>query len=352
MAKVKLLRTDEFLGYMAAIGCILSSGFSAASVQALQGAVPDFELSAARGLMQGVTFLFIAMLKRMNLKVHKTFIPALIYLSLLYIFYNIGLFGSTVYIPLVETIGLIAIFSTAGSYLQANILFGKSISKIDIIALTLSIIGIILVMQPPFLFSQENTTTSSCSILTQRQNNSIVTQNSLLCHLNHNGNNTVTTIELNRSTGYLLAILGGVGVGLTWDINAILLHDLHPVCKVTYSGGLYAVLSILISIYIEPINIALSLTQVLYVVGHCVASTINIFGAVYAAHMLGGIRFGLVNTLQVLVFLFLQYTLMKDIMPGYMNWIEVLGSGILVFGAAIKPGLEIIQAKREVNSLP
>ena len=63
-------------------------------------------------------------------------------------------------------------------------------------------------------------------------------------------------------------------------------------------------------------------------------------------------RANLVGTVEPLILLIPQYTLMKHIMPGHMNWLEVVGI-ITVVGVALSPMVDIfLQYRNKGSSIP
>ena len=141
-------RFDLIIGYFAAIGEVITLCISAATCQALQGVIPDFQLSAARSFMQCICYSLVARATRANNIVPKMQILPLIVLSLLYVLYNVGEFGSTAYIALIETVGILTVVCILTSIIQAKFLFKIDLKKIHIVTFPVLIVGIVMVSQP------------------------------------------------------------------------------------------------------------------------------------------------------------------------------------------------------------
>ena len=338
---------DIVSGYLATIGLLICCAMSSAAVQALQGVVHDFELSAFRGLLQGPIYIVVGTLVGVDLKIKREHIPLLIYLGFLYVFYNIGYYGSTVYLPLADCIGLVSICIMIAAMVQSKLLFKKDIHVLYIISLVVCAFGIILVIQPHYLFPG--------SIgLEKKGFVSNLTEN---LSLNVNTKVNMSTQKLPNSgvqqiIGYMLCIVGGTTAGMAYDVNSILLQDLRPFVKTTYFTLVYFIASVLIAIYAEPIVLVMSLEQYLLVFAHAVLSALSTFCNIYSAHMIGGVRASLIFSLQIIVNLMIQYTFMKSYMPGHENWIEVMGAVIVVLGVAVSPILDIIRSVKGSNELP
>ena len=348
MAVASHSRFEILMGYAAAIASMASSVLSAAAVQTLQGAVHDFELSAARGLLQGPLYIVIGTLLGVDLRIKREHIPPLIYLSLLYVIYNVGYYGSTVYLPLAEAIGIVSIFSMIAAVFQSKVLFKKDVTVFHILSLIVCVIGILMVVQPCFLFHKDISLPETVSPSNQVWRD-IDSNQSLYVRLS---SKEQCTVGVKHTIGYILCVTGGVVFGMTYDVNAILLHDLRPFVKITYFTTLYFIASIVIAFYVEPIVISLSLYQFLLVLAHSAGAAMACFFNIYSAHMIGGVRASLVFSSQILMNLFVQYTFMKSIMPGNGNWAEIVGAFVLVLGVGISPVYDILQSVNQANVLP
>ena len=138
--------------YIATVVSMVAGTISAAAVQSLKGTIHDFELSAARGLLQGPIFFVIGTLFGVDLNIKQKHIPSLIYVGLLYILYNFGFYGSNVYLPLAEAIGTMSVFAMIAAMIQAKFVFRKDVPIFNILSLIICAIGILMVTQPCFLF--------------------------------------------------------------------------------------------------------------------------------------------------------------------------------------------------------
>ena len=136
------------------------------------------------------------------------------------------------------------------------------------------------------------------------------------------------------------------------DINAVLLSNLEPITTAMYFFSLCFVVSLMISFYCEALVVLGSMWQYLYILGHCISSAMCTYLTIYSTQKIGGVEFALIGSLQVILNLIVQYAFMGRIMLGHRNWMEVVGAIILVIGAAISPIFEIVQLKRQINTLP
>ena len=160
------------------------------------------------------------------------------------------------------------------------------------------------------------------------------------------------TSSVKQSIGYVMCISGGIALGLTFDVNAILLHNLRPVVKLTYFASLYFTVSLIMAFYVEPIVIVMSVDQFLLLLAHSIGAAVTAFFTIYAVHMIGGVRASLAFNFHILLNLFVQGTVMKSILPGNGNWMEIIGALILVLGVTISPAIDIIQTVKQSYILP
>ena len=345
-------RFDLISGYLAAMGQIITSCFSAASVQALQGAIPDFQLSAAQSFVQGITYFLLARTTGASTSVAKMQILPLIVLSLLYVLYNIGEYGSTANIALIETIGTVTVVSILTTITQAKFLFKIDLKEIHIVTFPVLVVGIAMVTQPfQHLGEMHHPFQNDSSSDTLCRNQSYISNSSNPISCNISNNRPVPGDIIRKVNGYILASIGGIGAGMIYDINAVLLSNIEPITTAMSSSSLCFVVSLLISFYCEALVVVGNMWQYLFILGHCIASAMNTYFSIYSSRKIG-VGYSLICSLQVILYLIIQYAFMGRIMPGNRNWMEGVGAIILVIGASISPIFEIAQCKREINTLP
>ena len=262
-------------------------------------------------------------------------------------------FGSTAYIALIETVGILTVVCILTSIIQAKFLFKIDLKKIHIVTFPVLIVGIVMVSQPfqnqgeiHHPFQNHSFSDTLCRNLSYISNSS----NPISCTIS---NNEQVPEDIHRKLkGYILASIGGIGAGMIYDINAVLLSNVQPITTAMYFSSLCFVVSLLISFYCEALVVVGSMWQYLFILGHCISSAMNTYLTIYSTQKIGGVEFSLICSLQVILYLIVQYAFMGRIMPGHRNWMEVVGAIILVIGAAISPIFEIVQLKREINTLP
>ena len=322
-------------GYAALFTLLVTNSLGSASVQALKGAVPDFQLIAARCLLQVLTYPTLLKLSGGHFTVKQERIPAVLYNIFLYVTYNMGFYGSTVYLPLMEAFGIFSMVNVITAILHGKFMFNKDPNVPHLCAMGIMLVTILLIIQPSWLISDGNQPGMDPVMAMNTSRNVSVSQAAL--------NMVNSWVAHDTVIGYSLAITAGIGYGFNLDVMSILLHDVPPLVKTFFvsAGGL--VVSTMFSIYMEEICVSLSLVQCLLVMGHCCAACFSVYMLVYSAHILGSVRCSIGQSLQILVLMVFQYTLMQDIMPGHRNWIEVVGAILLIFGVSCASFLDLVQ---------
>ena len=219
-------------------------------------------------------------------------------------------------------------------------LFHKEIASLSILSFVVCTVGLMLAVHPSWIFVKDIQ----------------AARNSSFEYSEVSAENFISLLKDDKSANmvfvYTLLIPSGIADGMYLDVNAVLLHEVPPIIKVSYLSEFGLITSIVLAFYLEDFVITLMLKQLLLVLGHSVASVVSFFTTMYTCQMIGGIRASLVFSLQMVVMLILQYTLMSSIMPGHHNWIEVLGAFIILFGVALQPAHDIVQNYHQADSLP
>ena len=367
---------DTISGYAAGIVMILAISLSSASVQGLQGAVPDFELTACRFIVQVFVFTSAGIIKGATFTLPRERIPAMLWYSTLCTLYNIGFYGASTYLPLLEVAGILKVVDMIAAVVQARILFHQEIGKVYSISLIVCSLSIILVIQPPWIFKHPHNAGKSCPILNSTGGGTRTSGYHSSCDVmlnsvenntpwNFINNGTNTSIigsdahgQLKNPSvhdtaiGYTLILIGGVANGMMYDVICVMLHDVEPLVKAAYmsAGGIIAASAV--ALYTEEVVLRLSIKQYGLVLAHCFFAVFSAFSKVFMAHKIGGVRASITQCLLVMVMLLFQYTLMKSIMPGHQNWIEIVGALILTLGSLVPPIFDFIKYKKGSNTLP
>lgn len=88
---------------------------------------------------------------------------------------------------------------------------------------------------------------------------------------------------------------------------------------------------------IETPTFPMSATCVLLLLGHSVSATTGNCFAKFAITLISPVTYSLLASLQLVFFLVAQYTVLKNVNPGFRNWEEVVGGVLVVCGSASHP---------------
>ena len=335
------------IGYIAGIINSICYGFGTASAQGLLGVVPDGQLSVYRYLAHLLVFLPLAKLTGTGLKVEQQFIPYVLCSALLTLTFSIGIFGSAGYIPLLEAVGIAYVVAICAVAIHGRIVFKEDITLLHMISLALCIVGVINLCQPSWLYPKQIPHVNNINSSSHPSNTTSYAQVQSPEMVNNHTVNHVSGVVL-----YGLLIFGSFADGINYNINAVYLLDVPPLLTALYGSLVGLVGSLVMSLYLENIVIYLNWRQVFLVLGHVSCSPIVFFTTVYTSNAIGGVRASLLFSLQIIMMLVLQYTLMSTIMPGHRNRMEVFGAGVLLFAVTLYPTYDLVRSYHKADTLP
>ena len=339
-------------GYLGGVVNSVFYGLGSASAQGLLGQVPDCQLSVYRYIGHLLVFLPLAKATGTSLVVERQNVPYVLYSAFLAMVFSIGLFGSTGHLPLIEAVSLTCVATIFATAIHRRITFKKDLTFLHLVSFLLCSVGIMLVSQPPWLFgNRKNEGNISFSV-------------SHIGNITHNGylqypfkeHGDITMIKIPEHTNqlmvYVLLVLAGIGDGMNFNVNAEYLIDVPSIVTAVYGSVFGLICSLLLSLYLENIVVHLTMKQALLVLGHVACSSPVFFTTVYTSNAIGGMLASLVFSLQILVMLILQYTLMSSIMPGHHNWLETFGAIVLLFAITLQPTLDVVRSYFKADILP
>ena len=336
-----------FTGLLSSLITITGRAVGTCCVQAMQGVIPNFQLSAIRALVQGPLYILVGAIKRKNFIIEKVYIFPTICLALLYVVKNVGYFGSAKYLPLVEVVGISSMFTMLSAVVHARLAYQREIMKVDLMSMCICMLGILLIIQPSLVFKVGTSYNSSLKETVHNTTCLYDTKNGFCVSMEQ-----TPFYESSSQTGYLLVIFGGLAQGITYNLNGFPLSNVQPLVKSAYFVNLYFFLSVMFSLYLEQMVFHVSSEHVLYLIGYCGVSVFSTYANIYSVHQIGGTRASLIHSFETLAILGAQYTFMKAFIPGHRNWMEVGGAVAMIAGIALSPLNDIIQNSRQSNILP
>ena len=109
-----------------------------------------------------------------------------------------------------------------------------------------------------------------------------------------------------------------------------------------WSGIFGTVISVIIMSFTEKAVFPMSLLCVTMLLIHCIGATqINVIEP-YCLKYVSPLVTSIIQTTHLVVLLVLQYTLLRDVLPGNQNWVEILGGVISFLTAVLGPLVHLI----------
>ena len=208
-------------------------------------------------------------------------------------------------------------------------MLSEKISIKDIVFALLCISGVVLVVQPSFLFHSlpENQNESAGNISTKYSDNNTSYKNIILVTI-----------------GYLLPVITGMMVTgeallikkysyIKDNITVVVFWSIVP--SFTASAIAMAVL--------ETPTLPSTWMDVLYVLGQNIGYTLLWVTIYFAAKYISGNTINMILCTSVVFMLLAQYTVLSSIHPGHRNWMEVLGAVLVFVGSSLKSVFEFFK---------
>ena len=357
---------SAFMPLIACIVVLITICFTAlgsASVQVLNGTIPEFELNAWRFVVQFIIMIPVIMRRKCQLKVPYNKCLLLSVNILLLNAMNVLLFTVYIYLPLGLADGLINGLTIAGNALL-SICFKADRKLFLYIGAFLSVFGTLLMIQPHVLFSNANLPpppivnwTPPCVKMDSQSGDvkllplpvvnwsspcseEVASSNQQNSH-NHTVNPSATNGPI--VLGYVLAISYSVTTINFYHTMNRLVKDVDPFTIGFWNALVGTLLSVMLMlIFEEPVFLQSSFCIGLLLL-HCIGTTSMSVSQPWCLQYLRPTVLGMLFSWKLVIMVILQHTIMRDIKPGLQNWVEILGAVICFFGMIGGPLTEIIK---------
>ena len=316
--------------------CILCGAIGSAAVQVLGGAIPEFELNAWRFGIQWILMIPIMIYKGCELKVPCKKLPLMGLNIMLLNALNVFMFTTYIYLPLGLADGLMnAVILAGNAFLSICI---KGDRKLTLyIGVVLCIIGLVLMMQPPFLFSGADLPPPPVTNWTSPCGENFTSH----------GNTTVlgSSLTISGIMGYVYAVISsGLIIGYYHAISR-LVKDVDPFTFAFWNALLGTLLSVLLMMIFEEPTFPLAGFCIAMLLVHCIGTTAVSVAPAWSLQYISPSVCAMINTLKMVIMIVLQYTILYDVKPGLQNWLEILGAIVCFCGMLGGPLTEIIKAR-------
>ena len=369
------------LGYVC--GFMVAAGLAAsvACAQALGGLVPTFQLNLWRFAVSLTMVLPLVAICRIDIRVPRNQIVLVFINSILIFAANITYYEAAKYLPTAEVAAMYFTAMLATTYI-AEVVMKRQLELLETMALVVTVPGILLVLQPGFMFdvrrpethpvcwakeslmginssvtslrSPENITllnvSNPCDCISNQTvnllgNSEICTCFSNISDINSSPGNSIVRLTLsNDALGYSLSILCGILTACICIITNRYLHGLNPMAITFWVDVISIVLSGLSApIASETFVFPSSTLCVTLLFGHSLGVTASSIFMITASFHVPPNLLSLLMALEIIWTLCLQYTLLKDINPGYRNISEIIGAVLVLTANILGPFYAIWQ---------
>ena len=332
-------KLDMCKGILAAFAWVPLLVTSAASVQLLERRIPDFELNALRFGTAGVIFAIVIFFNKICPIVPKFEIPSVLGFVTFTFCATVSTYTAVTFISLSSFQSIYLSSCIVSGIILFAIFLKEQITLKMVFAAILCCIGVLLVIQPQFIFHDNS------GKITEKIGNiseEIFTKNET------NATNSEEVTQIKDSNG-LLDIFGmGISLlsGLCTSLNILLvkkrsfLHE-HMLETLFWSYGICTVLSTIgMAIFEKPTLPEFGIND-LYVTLHCTTYVLQWPLYMYAARYISGTTINMIVTTSVVFMLIPQYTVLSTIFPGNRNWIEAVGVFLVLLGCSLRSVAEI-----------
>ena len=320
-------------GYICVFVWPFMTAVSTVCVQALERRIPDFELDMVRFLCAFLLCSCGFVARQANPIVKgKDDIVALVLCSVTEFVLISCKYIAVTSIPLVTSQALIDSTLLIVGFFAFLVILNEKPTKIKTVSVLLALVGILLVLQPEFLFhgeESEDFPTSTSSAKSDKRRNA----------------------SLNTAICYLLAIvtgLFGVAKMLVVKKYSEFFQSQSNMWRAVFWSSLSGTLwSLPIMGITENPVLPNSITDALLMTGHV---TMYFFMAVTfffsCAVVEGNVVIVVFSTISVYMAI-AQYTFLKNIFPGHRNWIEVFGVTLVLITSVLLPMVTILKKWQE-----
>ena len=320
-----LKKTKVYISFSLCLFAVAIYSISFISVQYLSGAVPENELNTWR-------FLIAAILSApfVTKSDGKFFVPKskwLLFLAIcaFTVAFNSTLYSACIYLP----VGTVSGICTATSIIAMafiTICSDRTFQPKMYIGATVCLLGIILMVQPTFLMfpavEVRNTSWKSpCLPLSNATN----------MHQNQTGKAVMALSD--SMLGYTLAAASGVVMAIYLQLQKYYVVDANPFAMTMWRSVVGTVISLILMLIMEEPVLPSDLLCILSLLGHCIAIAVGAIIVPFVLETLSAALTNLLQSLNLVTLVIMQYTLMRNILPAKENWLEILGAVLCFFGS-------------------
>ena len=323
--------------------------------------VPDFQLNIWRYSTQ-LPLVFLVKKRGLTLRLDRYQVTWIVFIVILLAAFQVCYFRSTALLPLGTQNACFQTTLLVTITLAARLCFGERLGSLKLVALVVTLIGILLVTQPqsPAFHNNVSLTNPKTEPYLQRagickncSTPSVKDSDNSTSHIitsSYQYTTPVKNVEENNSQGGMTTSVGYILAAASGSLeSAIFLlfrhrcYGIDPMVQTVWFSLSIMFLSFPVAIYFETIKLNYTTQEVAYLLGHSFSSTLQIVSMLYAVQHVCAVIVSLIYGMSIVFGFSLQYTVLKGIFPGHGNWIEVLGAAITLAGIVMASVTELIQ---------
>ena len=325
---------QKMKGLTAFVLCLFFIVSSAINVQLLEQRISDFALNS---LTCGSAFLMsicsLVVTRQWPIIAREEWISTTVY-ALNNFVWPVTFYIAVRYLPTATVESIIQASNITFGIVLFYFFLGEKPTVFVLLSSVLCISGIISVIQPDFIFNSEN-------------------QTKIQEIQEINGTNETSGVEINEgeevnSAQVVFQYLIPVISGMTYCADIVILKKRpylndHMTAVLFWSFLSNTVLSVIIMLIFETPRLPTGPYDILNIVLHCLCFALLWPFYMYAVKYISGNTCNIIYSMNVVLMLIAQYTILSSILPGKRNWIEVLGVVLVLSGSTLTSVMEVCQ---------
>ena len=328
-------------GILSMCVCAFVVAASSVCVQGLQRAVPDFELNAIRnGFAWILTALICLLTKTSPILPKKDFAKIGLYSGLLF-FDTIGLYTSVTFIPLATQQAFYNTTTLVGGLVLLWTLMKLRPTVDKVVSILLCASGIVLVLQPDFIFETTGSNTSNSA-----QSDPVKEANMGPKVLNGSAdsNQNLVLLGCGLSVGAGLS-LAGLTVLFQFHSN-FFSNKVNMLISFFWTYLFATSASVVVMFTMEQPTLPKTITEYLLVLGHTLCNVLIGPTSMWAICVIDGNTANILYSSSIIYMVVVQYTFFKNILPGNGNWIEIVGVCCIIIGSILSSVVQLLHPRK------
>ena len=326
---------DKLKGTVVAFLVVLKYTASGVSVQLLERRIPDLELNTIRNGGACILYMAVLLLRRRYPFVRRRIFKGLFVYTVVTTICSALIFISMAMIPISVAQSLQQASQIISGILLFALILKERITIRILLSSVLCVAGIMLVIQPDFLFPEADLSSSKrISLLT---NTSINTENKQKGIFGYQLDS-----KLSQVIGFAMASIAGFFVTLDVLVTKYNTSFADYLLEIPFfafiAGTLLSTIGMLI---LETPTLPTNWTDVLYIFIHTVSYTMLWPLYIYVLQYISANAYNIIWSTSTVLMLLAQYTILSRILPGHRNWMEVVGVLLVTIGSSLGSLLNI-----------